>query len=87
LSERNNRQLFIPEGFAHGFCVLSDIAHVAYKCSVIYHPEDEGGIRWSDPTIGIDWPITRPIVSIRDDRLPAFGDLSPEQLFHPVKSK
>jgi len=80
LSEHNKRQLFIPEGFAHGFCVLSETAHCLYKCSEHYAPEDEGGILWSDPDIGIDWPVKDPIVSEKDMNFPLLGDLLPEQL-------
>ena len=57
LSEQNKKQYFIPKNFAHGFLVLSDYAEFAYKCSDFYHPNDEGGLLWSDPDIGIDWPI------------------------------
>ncbi|WP_313577624.1 dTDP-4-dehydrorhamnose 3,5-epimerase [Lacrimispora sp.] len=57
LSAENKKQFYIPEGFAHGFLVLSDEAEFAYKCTDFYHPGDEGGILWSDPSIGIDWPI------------------------------
>ncbi len=57
LTSENMKQLYIPEGFAHGFLVLSDTAVFAYKCTEFYHPEDEGGISWNDPKIGIDWPI------------------------------
>ena len=56
LSEQNRRQFFIPRGFAHGFLVLSDVAEFIYKCDDIYHPNDEGGIMWNDPAIGIEWP-------------------------------
>ena len=56
LSAQNKRQLFIPRGFAHGFLVLSDHAEFCYKCDDVYHPNDEGGIIWNDPTIGIKWP-------------------------------
>lgn len=56
LSEENKRQFLIPRGFAHGFLVLSDIAEFCYKCDDFYHPNDEGGIAWNDPQIGIDWP-------------------------------
>ena len=87
LSEHNKRQVFIPEGFAHGFCVLSDSAHVAYKCSDFYDRDDEGGILWSDPGIGIDWPTTHPIVSVKDERLPLISDISPEKLYNPVKAR
>ena len=81
LSEGNKRQLLVPEGFAHGFCVLSKAAHVAYKCSVFYNPADEGGIRWSDPDIGIDWPVSNPILSDKDRNFPCLEDLTPAQLF------
>jgi dTDP-4-dehydrorhamnose 3,5-epimerase len=86
LTEHNKRQVFIPEGFAHGFCVLSDCAHVVYKCSDFYDRDDEGGILWSDPAIGIVWPTTHPIVSTKDDRLPVMSDIPPEKLYNPVKS-
>lgn len=57
LSAENKKQFYIPEGFAHGFYVLSDTAEFAYKCTDFYHPGDEGGLRWNDPTIGINWPL------------------------------
>ncbi len=66
LSEKNHRQLFIPEGFAHGFCVLSEEADVIYKCTNFYTSGDEHGIRWDDPQIGIDWPIKSPVLSPKD---------------------
>lgn len=56
LSEENKKQFYIPEGFAHGFCVLSDMAEFCYKCTDFYHPGDEGGLAWNDPDIGITWP-------------------------------
>ena len=56
LSEENRKQLYIPEGFAHGFLVLSENAEFCYKCTDFYHPGDEGGIAWNDPTLGIQWP-------------------------------
>ena len=55
--DRDKNMLFIPEGFAHGFVVLSDYAEFAYKCTDFYHPDDEGGLLWNDPEIGIEWPI------------------------------
>lgn len=58
LSAENKKQFYIPEGFAHGFLVLSDEAEFAYKVTDFYHPGDEGGVLWNDPEIGIDWPIT-----------------------------
>ena len=87
LTEHNKRQLFIPEGFAHGFCVLSDSAHVAYKCSDFYDSDDEGGILWSDPAIGINWPTTNPLLSAKDSRLSLISDIPPEKLYNPVKAR
>ncbi len=66
LSETNKRQLFIPEGFAHGFCVLSDSAMFFYKCSDFYSPDDEQGILWSDSDLGIPWPVETPKLSDKD---------------------
>lgn len=80
LSQENRRQLFIPEGFAHGFCVVSETAYFAYKCSDFYTPEDEGGVLWSDPEIGIRWPAEDPIISPRDLGLPTLADLAPDKL-------
>lgn len=57
LSDANKKQFYIPEGFAHGFYVLSEEAEFCYKCTDFYHPNDEGGIKWDDPDIGIDWPL------------------------------
>lgn len=57
LSAKNKKQFFIPKGFAHGFLVLSDVAEFAYKCDDFYHPNDEGGLLWNDPAIGIEWPL------------------------------
>lgn len=80
LSDKNRRQMFIPEGFAHGFCVLSKIAYFHYKCSDFYSPDDEGGIIWSDPDIGIEWPVKNPIISEKDNHYPNLSDLTAEQL-------
>jgi dTDP-4-dehydrorhamnose 3,5-epimerase len=69
LSAENRKQFFVPAGFAHGFLVLSDYAEFAYKCSDFYHPEDESGLLYNDPDIGIDWPLpdgVMPILSERD---------------------
>ena len=71
LTEENKKQFYIPEGFAHGFLVLSDEAEFAYTCTAFYHPGDEGGVLWSDPEIGIDWPIpegVEPILSEKDKK-------------------
>ena len=66
LSAENHRQVWIPEGFAHGFCVTGDSALFSYKCTELYNPETEQCIRWNDDSIGIDWPINEPIVSNKD---------------------
>lgn len=84
LSGKNGRQLYVPEGFAHGFCVLSATAHFSYKCSDYYAPMDEAGILWSDPDLGIDWPVSDPIVSEKDGRLPLLTDIPTEQLPRPT---
>ena len=71
LSSENKKMFYIPEGFAHGFVVLSDEAVFAYKCTDFYHPGDEGGILWSDPEIGVEWPIepdTKLIISEKDQK-------------------
>ena len=73
LSDTNHRQLFIPEGFAHGFVVLSESANVVYKCTQFYEPGDEYGIYWADPEIGIDWPVVQPILSEKDEMFPGLN--------------
>lgn len=75
LSDKNNREIFIPEDFAHGLCVLSETAHLLYKCTDYYYPDYEGGIIWSDPILNINWPVQDPIVSEKDKKLPAFADI------------
>ena len=74
LSDGNHRMLYVPEGFAHGFCVLSDEADVVYKTTAEYVPDLEAGIIWNDPKLGIRWPIQDPTVSAKDACLPRFGD-------------
>ncbi len=66
LDTETNRQIFIPVGFAHGFCVLSDIAEVQYKCTSVYNPKTETGIAWNDPDIAVEWPVENPVISARD---------------------
>jgi len=66
LSAENKRQIFIPPGFAHGFCVTSDVAEVEYKCTTMYEADDQHGVLWNDPTIGITWPVREPILSDQD---------------------
>ncbi|MCM1182344.1 MAG: dTDP-4-dehydrorhamnose 3,5-epimerase [Roseburia sp.] len=71
LSEENKKQFFVPKNFAHGFLVLSDYAEFCYKCTEFYHPNDEGGLRWNDPDIGVKWPLPdgmEPILAERDQK-------------------
>jgi dTDP-4-dehydrorhamnose 3,5-epimerase len=75
LSDQNNRMIFIPPGFAHGFVALSDDAHLLYKCTEEYDPVLDGGIRWNDPDIGVRWPVQEPIVSDKDKSLPFLREL------------
>ena len=77
LSAENKKQFYIPEGFAHGFLVLSDEAEFAYKCTDFYHPGDEGGMAWNDPEIGVEWPIEEGmelIISEKDQKWGGFRD-------------
>lgn len=79
LSAENKRQFMIPRGFAHGFAVVSDYAEFAYKCDDVYHPEDEGGILWNDPAIGIEWPdIGEPVLSEKDRKHPTLAECGME---------
>jgi dTDP-4-dehydrorhamnose 3,5-epimerase len=80
LTAEEGRQVFVPKGFAHGFCVLSLRALVHYKCSDIYVPEDEGGILWCDEKIGIQWPVRNPLVSAKDRSYPLLGQLGAKDL-------
>ena len=77
LSAEKHNQFYIPEGFAHGFLVVSETAVFAYKCTDFYHPNDEGGIIWNDPTVAIPWPRLTGgcLLSEKDSRLPAFASL------------
>ena len=79
LSAENRRQFMIPRGFAHGFAVVSDYAEFAYKCDEFYHPEDEGGIIWNDPTVNVQWPdIGELILSEKDLKLPTLAESGTE---------
>jgi dTDP-4-dehydrorhamnose 3,5-epimerase len=80
LSGENKRQFFIPPGFAHGFCVMSESAVFSYRCSDYYSPESEVGILWSDPDIGIDWPVTEPLLSKKDREYPRLKDVPESRL-------
>lgn len=70
LSSEKHNMFYVPEGFAHGFAVISEAATFSYKCTDIYHPEDEDGIRWNDPTISIEWPVfeAEPLLSLKDTK-------------------
>jgi dTDP-4-dehydrorhamnose 3,5-epimerase len=74
LSAENRRQLYVPPGFAHGFCVLGDAAGVAYKVTADYAPDLDRGIRWDDPEIAVQWPVADPVLSPKDAALPTLAD-------------
>ena len=74
LSDTNKRQLYIPPGFAHGYCVLTDTATVVYKCSRFYAPGDDRGIIWNDPTIHVTWPVITPVLSSKDRSLKTLAE-------------
>lgn len=74
LSDENRRQLYVPPGFGHGFCVLSETAEVIYKCTDLYHPEEERSLLWNDPHVGVQWPIQEPILSAKDLQGKLFAD-------------
>jgi dTDP-4-dehydrorhamnose 3,5-epimerase len=82
LSDVNHRQMYIPSGFAHGYCVTSGTAVFSYKCTDFYNPGSEGGIIWNDPDINIDWPMEEPILSSKDADYPRLKDIRPEKLPH-----
>ena len=87
LSDADHRQLWVPPGFGHGFAVLTETADVLYKCTDVYRPDDEGGVAWDDPDLGIDWPLDvlaqfsgAPILSDKDRALPPLAALTPSDL-------
>ena len=77
LSAKNQTQLFLPKGFAHGYSVLSEIAIIQYKVDAPYNPQAENGIRYNDPDLSIDWQVDNPILSEKDQKLPFLKDLTP----------
>ena len=74
LNDDNHRQMWVPPGYAHGFCVLSEVADFQYKCTDFYFPADEGGLAWNDPDVGIPWPIEAPQLSAKDANNPRLRD-------------
>ena len=76
LTDENHKMFFIPPGFAHGFVTVSDVAEFQYKCTAEYHKESEGGIRWNDPDIAVEWPLADVLVSAKDAVLPFFKEQS-----------
>ncbi|MEN6414781.1 MAG: dTDP-4-dehydrorhamnose 3,5-epimerase [Veillonellales bacterium] len=80
LSGDNHRQFWIPSGFAHGFCVLSDTVYFTYKCTDVYTPSAEGGIIWNDPDIGIQWPVEAGVLSDKDQVYPRLKDIAADKL-------
>jgi dTDP-4-dehydrorhamnose 3,5-epimerase len=80
LSGENKRQFYVPEGFAHGFCVLSDTALFMYKCTNYYDPSAELGLLWNDPDIGIEWPVAEPVLSVKDQVNSRLKDIPIEKL-------
>ena len=81
LDDVNHHQLYVPIGFAHGFCVLSDVADVTYLVSSLYDPETEAGIRWNDPEVGVEWPVAEPLLSQRDIEAPLLSEVAPDLPF------
>lgn len=80
LSAENHRQLWVPPGFAHGFCTLSETADFLYKCTDYYHPEDEGGVLWNDPDVAIAWPVASPALSAKDQSFATVAMTEKERL-------
>jgi len=81
LSAENHHLLYLPPGFGHGFCVTSETALFAYKCTDVYTPSAERAVRWDDPDIGIDWPVGAPVLSEKDVSAPLLAELGSEDLF------
>lgn len=80
LSADNHRHFWIPEGFAHGFCVLSDTATFSYQCSEVYLPAHDAGVQWNDAALAIDWPISAPLLSDKDRKARPLAEIDPERL-------
>ncbi|TAM57947.1 MAG: dTDP-4-dehydrorhamnose 3,5-epimerase [Rhodanobacter sp.] len=80
LSADNHRHFWVPEGFAHGFCVVSEFATFTYQCTALYDAKADAGIRWNDAALGIDWPLSEPLLSDKDRRTPLLKDVPTERL-------
>jgi dTDP-4-dehydrorhamnose 3,5-epimerase len=80
LTADNHRHFWVPEGFAHGFCVLSEFATFTYQCTALYDAKADAGIRWNDADLGIDWPLSAPLLSDKDGKTPLLKDVAPERL-------
>lgn len=80
LSARNRQQMYIPPGFAHGFCAMSDTVDVIYKCTDLFYPEFDRGIAWDDPDIGINWPVDSPHLSSKDASAPRLKEIPAEDV-------
>lgn len=80
LSEDNHHQLYVPPGFAHGFCVTSEFALFSYKCTDLYHPESELGVLWNDPALAIAWPVSEPLISPKDQANLPLSQIDPNKL-------
>jgi dTDP-4-dehydrorhamnose 3,5-epimerase len=80
LTGENRRHLWVPEGYAHGFCVVSETATLTYQCTAHYDPAADAGVRWNDKAFNIDWPIDAPLLSPKDERAPLLADISADRL-------
>ena len=80
ISDKNKNQILIPEGFAHGFCVISETADVVYKCTDFYSPDDESGIIYSDSVLNINWPVKYPLLSVKDSQYSCLNNIPHERL-------
>jgi dTDP-4-dehydrorhamnose 3,5-epimerase len=80
LTAENHRHFWIPEGFAHGFCVVSEFATFTYQCTALYDPRADAGIRWNDAALAIDWPVAEPLLSDKDGKAPLLAEVAAERL-------
>jgi dTDP-4-dehydrorhamnose 3,5-epimerase len=80
LTAENHRHFWIPEGFAHGFCVVSEFATFTYQCTALYNPKADAGIRWNDAALAIDWPVAEPLLSDKDGKAPLLAEVPAERL-------